>query len=71
MAAALTSALRADLAPVVTGGYRLGDVRHVFASPARAAAELGFTARMPFADGMLEFARAPLRAPSPAADDGD
>ena len=30
--------------PEVTGGYRLGDVRHVVASPERAAAELGFTA---------------------------
>ena len=35
-----------DLAPVVTGGYRLGDVRHVVASPARAAAELGFSAEV-------------------------
>ncbi len=33
------------IAPVVTGGYRLGDVRHVVASPARAAAELGFSPR--------------------------
>ena len=47
--------------PVVTGEYRLGDVRHVVASPARAAAELGFTARTAFADGMAEFAAAPLR----------
>ena len=31
-------------APVVTGEFRLGDVRHVVASPARAAAELGFRA---------------------------
>ena len=30
--------------PEVTGRYRLGDVRHVVASPARASAELGFTA---------------------------
>ena len=30
--------------PEVTGEYRAGDVRHVVASPARAAAELGFTA---------------------------
>ena len=47
--------------PVVTGGYRLGDVRHVVADPARAAAELGFRARVRFADGMREFATAPLR----------
>jgi dTDP-L-rhamnose 4-epimerase len=49
-------------APVVTGEFRLGDVRHVVASPARATAELGYRARIPFAAGMAEFARAPLRA---------
>jgi dTDP-L-rhamnose 4-epimerase len=48
-------------APVVTGEYRLGDVRHVVASPARAADELGFTAQVAFDDGMREFATAPLR----------
>jgi dTDP-L-rhamnose 4-epimerase len=36
------------LAPRVVGGGRLGDVRHVVASPARAAAELGFLATEPF-----------------------
>jgi dTDP-L-rhamnose 4-epimerase len=54
-------------APVTTGQYRLGDVRHVFASPARAAAELGFEATEDFSLGMREFARAPLRGtPEPA-----
>ncbi len=48
-------------APVVTGEYRLGDVRHVVASPARAAAELGFRAAISFEEGMTEFAHAPLR----------
>ncbi len=47
--------------PVVTGEFRLGDVRHVFASPERARVELGFEASVPFADGMRAFARAPLR----------
>ena len=51
-----------DLAPEVTGGYRLGDVRHVVASPERARAELGFTARIAPEDGLREFATAPLRA---------
>ena len=46
----------------VTGEYRLGDVRHVFASAERARTELGFAAREDFAAGMAEFARAPLRA---------
>jgi dTDP-L-rhamnose 4-epimerase len=61
MAAALTAATGQDaLAPVVTGEYRLGDVRHVFASPARAHRELGFRAVVPFGDGMRAFAQAPL-----------
>lgn len=54
--------------PVVTGEYRRGDVRHVFASPERAARELGFLARTPFDRGMAGFARAPLR--DPVADAG-
>ena len=45
-----------SLAPRVTAGYRLGDVRHVFADPARAADELGFTAREDFPAGMAELA---------------
>lgn len=47
--------------PVVTGQYRSGDVRHVVASPARATAELGFTAQVLPADGITAFAGAPLR----------
>ena len=42
MAAALARAVDPSLAPVVTGQWRGGDVRHVFASPERAATELGF-----------------------------
>ena len=47
--------------PVVVGGYRLGDVRHVFADPSRARAALGFEAAVGFDEGMREFANAPLR----------
>jgi len=47
--------------PVVTGQYRLGDVRHVVASADRARVELGFTAEVSFEDGIREFATAPLR----------
>jgi dTDP-L-rhamnose 4-epimerase len=57
--------------PVVTGGYRLGDVRHVVASPRRAAEALGFEAQTQFADGMRRFARDPLRAPTAGADGRD
>ena len=63
MAQALADAHGDDaLRPIVTGEYRLGDVRHVFASVQRAAAGLGFTAQEDFAAGMAEFARAPLRS---------
>ena len=48
-------------APVVTGDYRRGDVRHVFASAQRARDGLGFSARVSLQDGMRDFARAPLR----------
>jgi dTDP-L-rhamnose 4-epimerase len=47
--------------PVVTGQYRIGDVRHVVASPAHAQKALGFHAIEEFDDGMREFARAELR----------
>jgi dTDP-L-rhamnose 4-epimerase len=40
----------------VTGEYRLGDVRHVFASPVRAAERLGFAAREDLAAGMAALA---------------
>jgi dTDP-L-rhamnose 4-epimerase len=50
--------------PQVTGEYRIGDVRHVVASPVRAARELGFSARVEFEDGMRAFATDPLR-PAP------
>ncbi|MFI0408959.1 NAD-dependent epimerase/dehydratase family protein [Actinomadura sp. 3N508] len=56
MAAALSAAFGGP-APEVTGGYRLGDVRHIVACPDRARRELGFSAAVPFADGMEEFAR--------------
>ncbi len=47
--------------PTVTGAWRPGDVRHVFASTDRAAEHLGFRAEINFADGMREFATAALR----------
>jgi len=43
--------------PEVTGRWRLGDVRHIVASPQRAAAGLGFVAQVSFDEGMAEFAR--------------
>jgi dTDP-L-rhamnose 4-epimerase len=49
--------------PVVTGEWRLGDVRHVVASPAKAAAHLDFHAAVPFRDGLRQLAQ--HLAPSP------
>jgi dTDP-L-rhamnose 4-epimerase len=49
-------------APRVTGDYRLGDVRHVVASPARAEKELGFRAEVSPDVGLAGFRHAALRA---------
>ena len=43
-------------APRVTGEWRRGDVRHVVASPRKAAERLGFVAAVTFEEGMAEFA---------------
>ena len=61
MAQALADVLNGP-APVVTGDFRLGDVRHVVASPERATKELGFSAEIDLPTGMADFAAAALRA---------
>ncbi|MEW1636933.1 NAD-dependent epimerase/dehydratase family protein [Streptomyces sp. NPDC093801] len=65
MASALATA-HGGPAPVVTGEFRLGDVRHVTADSTRLREELGWRPEVGFADGMAEFARAGQR-PSAAA----
>ena len=58
---------------MVTGEFRLGDVRHVVASADRAAEVLGFQATTDFVDGIRSFASAPLarrRAMTAVAVDG-
>ncbi len=47
--------------PVITGEYRVGDVRHVNASPALARSAFGFEAMIDFHAGLAEFAIAPMR----------
>ncbi len=59
--ASTLSRARRGAAPVVTGQYRPGDVRHIVADPARATQRLGFTASVPPAEGLARFAWAPLR----------
>jgi dTDP-L-rhamnose 4-epimerase len=55
LATALASAL-GGRPPVVTGEYRLGDVRHVTADTSRLRAELGWAPRVSFHDGLRELA---------------
>jgi dTDP-L-rhamnose 4-epimerase len=62
MAVTLTDAFGPDAPrPQVRGGWRQGDVRHIVASPRRAAEELAFAAEIGFEEGMAEFAHAPQR----------
>lgn len=61
VAALVASGCARPLEPVVTGRFRLGDVRHVVASPQRARAELGFVAQVAPDEGLPVFATAPLR----------
>lgn len=55
LAAGLAEAM-AGPAPVVTGQYRGGDVRHITASSDRLVAELGWEPRVTLAAGLAEFA---------------
>jgi dTDP-L-rhamnose 4-epimerase len=56
MAGALACALNGPQ-PVVTGQYRLGDVRHITADSSRLRSELGWLPQVEFAAGMGELAR--------------
>jgi dTDP-L-rhamnose 4-epimerase len=56
MALALAQALNGPV-PVVTGQYRLGDVRHITADSSRLRSELGWTPKVDFNDGMSELAK--------------
>ncbi len=61
MATALAKAAN-GATPIITGQYRLGDVRHITADPARAERDLDFRPQIAFDDGMEEFGTAELRA---------
>jgi|HubBroStandDraft_4_1064222.scaffolds.fasta_scaffold36193_3 dTDP-L-rhamnose 4-epimerase len=47
--------------PVITGEYRVGDVRHIVASPRRLMAELGWRPGVEFETGIKELALDPMR----------
>ncbi|MEP6599420.1 MAG: NAD-dependent epimerase/dehydratase family protein [Actinomycetota bacterium] len=55
LAAELARAVRGP-APVTTGAYRLGDVRHITADSSRLRSELGWAPRVHFVDGVRELA---------------
>ncbi|MGD1240502.1 NAD-dependent epimerase/dehydratase family protein [Mycobacterium seoulense] len=61
VAGALCGARGGSLSPVITGQYRSGDVRHIVADPSRAVDVLGFRAAVDPAEGLRDFAFAPLR----------
>ncbi|MFF7726839.1 NAD-dependent epimerase/dehydratase family protein [Streptomyces sp. NPDC008001] len=50
--------------PVVTGEWRLGDVRHITATSRRLREDFGWRPQVDFAAGMAEFAHAPQRQPA-------
>ncbi len=63
MARVLAGADGRDIEPVVTGQFRIGDVRHVMGDAAAADTAIGFRARVMPADGLVSFASEPLRRP--------
>ena len=60
LALALAASIGESVLPDITGEFRLADVRHVFASPARARRELGFSAKIEFDEGMQMLAAPPI-----------
>jgi dTDP-L-rhamnose 4-epimerase len=50
----LAKQLGLDINPEITGKYRVGDIRHCWADPARAEKLLGFTAEIPLESGVAE-----------------
>jgi dTDP-L-rhamnose 4-epimerase len=59
MARALAQALKGPM-PIVTGQYRLGDVRHITADSSRLRQELGWAPQVDFMAGMAEVAHASI-----------
>lgn len=59
------SVARDGLAPVVTGQFRMGDVRHITASSALIRRELGWQALVTLADGVRDLTFAPAHPRQP------
>ncbi|HEU4654078.1 MAG TPA: SDR family NAD(P)-dependent oxidoreductase [Steroidobacteraceae bacterium] len=56
IAASVVKALNVSIEPVVTGKYRVGDIRHCFADIDKAKAQLGYQPQVKFEDGLVELA---------------
>lgn len=53
----LASVMNKDTEPVITGKYRIGDIRHCFADISLASSVLGFSPQIKFEDGLCELAQ--------------
>jgi dTDP-L-rhamnose 4-epimerase len=49
-------ALNIEIPPLITGQYRVGDIRHCFADIDLARRELGYEPQVEFQDGLRELA---------------
>jgi dTDP-L-rhamnose 4-epimerase len=56
VASAMIETLGSPLEPIITGKYRLGDIRHCFADISKARRLLGYEPRVRFEDGLMELA---------------
>jgi dTDP-L-rhamnose 4-epimerase len=56
VAESVIGALGVDVEPVITGKYRVGDIRHCFADITKARRQLGFVPSISFDDGLVELA---------------
>jgi dTDP-L-rhamnose 4-epimerase len=56
VAGAVIQALGCPVEPVITGKYRIGDIRHCFADISKARRMLNYTPRVAFSEGVAELA---------------
>jgi dTDP-L-rhamnose 4-epimerase len=54
IAATLARTLAVEIAPAISGNYRVGDIRHCFADISLARAALGFVPQQRLEDGIAE-----------------
>jgi dTDP-L-rhamnose 4-epimerase len=56
VARAISKALNKEIPPMITGQYRVGDIRHCFADITQAKRMLGYEPQVSFEDGLCELA---------------